>query len=194
MLKQPLSPLPPPSCSVKFGAFYEHLSSLEGERYDRVASGHYARLERVPLPANAASTAAALEGGARAQQQQEQQHEQQEQEQQRREARLALTPDAVKDQTYFLAHLSQAQLARTLFPLGHLTKPQVGDAGCWPVLPPLLPMPLLRSPACRRRPPLTAPPLRPPPPAGARAGGGRGAAQQRAQGQPGHLLPGASQV
>lgn len=40
-------------------------------------------------------------------------------------ARLALTPDAVKDQTYFLASLSQAQLARTLFPLGPLTKPQV---------------------------------------------------------------------
>lgn len=40
-------------------------------------------------------------------------------------ARLALTPDAVKDQTYFLAHLSPAQLARTMFPLGALTKPQV---------------------------------------------------------------------
>ncbi len=33
-----------------------------------------------------------------------------------------MTPDAVKDQTYFLAHLSQQQLARTIFPLGRLTK------------------------------------------------------------------------
>lgn len=40
-------------------------------------------------------------------------------------AHLALTPDAVKDQTYFLAHLSQEQLSRCMFPLGPLTKPQV---------------------------------------------------------------------
>ncbi len=38
------------------------------------------------------------------------------------QVRLALTPDAIKDQTYFLAHLSQEQLARTMFPLGTLTK------------------------------------------------------------------------
>jgi tRNA-specific 2-thiouridylase len=33
--------------------------------------------------------------------------------------------DASKDQTYFLFGLTQAQLARTLFPLGELTKPEV---------------------------------------------------------------------
>jgi tRNA-specific 2-thiouridylase len=33
--------------------------------------------------------------------------------------------DHAKDQTYFLFGLTQAQLARTLFPLGHLTKPEV---------------------------------------------------------------------
>jgi len=41
--------------------------------------------------------------------------------------------DMAKDQTYFLHRLTQAQLARTLFPLGELTKPQVrrlaSDAG-----------------------------------------------------------------
>ena len=37
-------------------------------------------------------------------------------------ARLGVTQDAVKDQTYFLAHLSQQQLSRTIFPLGPLTK------------------------------------------------------------------------
>src|SRR5579871_5941653 len=36
--------------------------------------------------------------------------------------------DRAKDQTYFLFGLTQAQLARTLFPLGHLTKPEVRDA------------------------------------------------------------------
>ncbi|KAJ9533101.1 hypothetical protein QJQ45_018158, partial [Haematococcus lacustris] len=39
-------------------------------------------------------------------------------------ALLCLTPDAVKDQTYFLAHLSPSQLSRALFPLGALTKAQ----------------------------------------------------------------------
>jgi len=33
--------------------------------------------------------------------------------------------DLGKDQTYFLFGLQQAQLARTLFPLGHMTKPEV---------------------------------------------------------------------
>ncbi|KAG2431081.1 hypothetical protein HXX76_009614 [Chlamydomonas incerta] len=41
------------------------------------------------------------------------------------EVRLLLTPDAVKDQTYFLAGLSPGQLARVMFPLGCLTKSQV---------------------------------------------------------------------
>lgn len=39
--------------------------------------------------------------------------------------RLARSPDPVKDQTYFLALLSQDQLARSEFPLGRLTKAQV---------------------------------------------------------------------
>jgi tRNA-uridine 2-sulfurtransferase len=36
--------------------------------------------------------------------------------------------DRAKDQTYFLFGLTQAQLARTLFPLGYLTKPEVRAA------------------------------------------------------------------
>jgi tRNA-specific 2-thiouridylase len=35
--------------------------------------------------------------------------------------------DLAKDQTYFLFGLSQAQLSRTLFPLGRLTKPEVRE-------------------------------------------------------------------
>jgi tRNA-specific 2-thiouridylase len=35
--------------------------------------------------------------------------------------------DRAKDQTYFLFGLTQAQLARTLFPLGRLTKPEVRE-------------------------------------------------------------------
>ena len=40
---------------------------------------------------------------------------------------LHTTEDLVKDQTYFLSHLSQEQLKRVLFPLGELTKAQVRE-------------------------------------------------------------------
>ena len=38
---------------------------------------------------------------------------------------LQQAPDAIKDQTYFLSHLSQEQLSRVLFPIGHLEKAEV---------------------------------------------------------------------
>lgn len=41
------------------------------------------------------------------------------------EARLLRGVDQNKDQTYFLCQLNQKQLKRSLFPIGHLTKPEV---------------------------------------------------------------------
>jgi tRNA-specific 2-thiouridylase len=41
------------------------------------------------------------------------------------EVRLLRSADPNKDQTYFLHQLDQSQLSRALFPIGHLTKPEV---------------------------------------------------------------------
>ncbi|MFN7957538.1 MAG: tRNA 2-thiouridine(34) synthase MnmA [Holophagaceae bacterium] len=43
--------------------------------------------------------------------------------------RLRKAADPAKDQSYFLFHHTQATLARTLFPLAHLTKPEVRRLG-----------------------------------------------------------------
>ena len=134
---------------MKFGAFYDYLDKEHLGRFDRIASGHYARLLRSDIstsdldlsysspdssspssreteasnnglpsssPSSSSSSSSLLSDtslcsgpapGTVA------------------PVRLVLTPDAVKDQTYFLAHLRQDQLARAMFPLGGLTKQQV---------------------------------------------------------------------
>src|SRR5882672_6459889 len=75
------------NAEIKFKAFLDHAISLGAER---IATGHYARVEE-------------------------------------RDGGFALLKglDASKDQSYFLHRLTQAQLARTLFPVGHLLKSEV---------------------------------------------------------------------
>jgi tRNA (5-methylaminomethyl-2-thiouridylate)-methyltransferase len=42
-------------------------------------------------------------------------------------AYLKRSPDPIKDQTYFLAHLSQEQLKRAMFPIGNYTKKEIRE-------------------------------------------------------------------
>jgi tRNA-specific 2-thiouridylase len=75
------------NAEIKFKAFLDHAVALGAER---IATGHYARVER-------------------------------------RDGAMVLLKgvDPGKDQSYFLHRLNQAQLARTLFPVGHLHKTEV---------------------------------------------------------------------
>lgn len=96
---------------VKFGAFFEYLNDHDAE-FDRVASGHYARIEREHSHEGSPSQVAKWMGQG---------------EVSSSGVSLCLTPDSVKDQTYFLANLSQRQLQTVLFPLGDLTKAEVRE-------------------------------------------------------------------
>jgi tRNA-uridine 2-sulfurtransferase len=75
------------NAEIKFKAFLDHALALGAER---IATGHYARLEE------RGSGVVLLKG-----------------------------VDPAKDQSYFLHRLNQAQLSRTLFPVGHLLKSEV---------------------------------------------------------------------
>lgn len=77
---------------IKFGAFLQYLVSGDGEDFDKIASGHYAK---TTIKDN--------------------------------KTHLVATPDKVKDQTYFLAHLKSDILEKLLFPVGGLFKSQVRD-------------------------------------------------------------------
>lgn len=134
-----------PHCRVKFGAFFEYLQTEHAGSFDRIASGHYARVTRL-LPQD--STVSADSSSSHSSDSSSSHDESTLLERQASNsqasssssvspaaslppaaasaAQLMLVPDAVKDQTYFLANLSPAQLARCMFPLGSFTKPQVG--------------------------------------------------------------------
>ena len=101
-LRAGFTPSPDLFCNqrIKFGAFLERI----GTGFQRVATGHYARLEG-----------------------------------QGPDLCLLASPDPVKDQTYFLAHLDREQLGRALFPLGDLY--QAPGAGAGPGLGPAHPKP-----------------------------------------------------
>ncbi|KAH7298960.1 hypothetical protein KP509_25G066900 [Ceratopteris richardii] len=87
---------------IKFGVFLEHVKDMG---FDRIASGHYARVVRVNKDSGEVHSI------------------------------LQLSADKVKDQTYFLSHLSQSQLSKLIFPLGCISKDEVRKIAEWLGLP-----------------------------------------------------------
>jgi tRNA (5-methylaminomethyl-2-thiouridylate)-methyltransferase len=87
-IKEGRTPNPDMFCNswIKFGQFYDKIDNS----FEKVASGHYARLEETNGKFN-----------------------------------LMRSPDPVKDQTYFLAYLTQKQFSRALFPIGKHKKEEV---------------------------------------------------------------------
>lgn len=111
------TPNPDVMCNsrIKFGMFYDHV----GKHFRHVATGHYARLERlddgnggVAVGVGPAEEETSGGGGGGGSQER---------------VRLLLSPDAVKDQTYFLCALTQDQLRKALFPLGGYTKDKIRE-------------------------------------------------------------------
>jgi tRNA-specific 2-thiouridylase len=92
------------NAEIKFKAFLDHALRLGA---GKIATGHYARVRRVDAASGAALDDAVPEDAASQRWQ------------------LLKGLDAGKDQSYFLHRLTQAQLARTLFPVGALPKAEV---------------------------------------------------------------------
>ena len=98
------TPNPDVMCNrmIKFGPFLETARRLH---CDAMATGHYARVAVSGGPGVRGSGGAAESATYR----------------------LLVGVDPNKDQSYFLHRLNQEQLRQTLFPIGHLLKPQVRE-------------------------------------------------------------------
>ncbi len=95
-----LTPNPDVMCNkeIKFGLFYDW--ALENG-FDYIATGHYAQIDSPSSPSSTTDS--------------------------NQFQQLATSADEHKDQTYFLYRMNQNQLSHVLFPVGHLTKPEVRE-------------------------------------------------------------------
>lgn len=103
-VRRGLTPNPDVMCNrlIKFGAFEEKV----GHAYDRICTGHYARLIRNDDPFATPLSDEALDLSAH-------------------HVWLGTAPDPIKDQTDFLAQLDRKQVEKIMLPLGHLNKEEV---------------------------------------------------------------------
>ena len=102
------------NAEIKFKSFLDHAMTLGAEH---IATGHYARVRWVPADPSMPrgqeeGSRAEARDGARVREV-------------NGEFQLLRGLDASKDQSYFLHRLNQAQLAKTLFPVGELKKTEV---------------------------------------------------------------------
>ncbi|MBP9751376.1 MAG: tRNA 2-thiouridine(34) synthase MnmA [Candidatus Moranbacteria bacterium] len=128
---------------IKFGMFYDRF----GKDFDRVATGHYAQTELRDFPKETFSTPPRLINsfGYRKNSLPQRQPEEffrtgnifsDRKERAEKilsgnpsvqEVLLKKSPDPIKDQTYFLSQLSQAQVNKALFPIGGFQKSEVRE-------------------------------------------------------------------
>lgn len=123
------------NAQIKFGAFYEYLNarttppqsspSKEEEVlvFDKIATGHYAQTEEVPSTSEKRTEKFSLPEIS----QKELSRSREISPSVSSAFLLKMSPDPVKDQTYFLSQLSQEQMSKALFPIGHLKKEVVRD-------------------------------------------------------------------
>jgi len=90
------------NAEIKFKAFLDHAMRLGA---DKIATGHYARVRCIGPAGDALDVHRARLGDGRFE--------------------LLKGLDPAKDQSYFLHRLNQAQLSKTLFPVGELLKTEV---------------------------------------------------------------------
>jgi tRNA-uridine 2-sulfurtransferase len=95
------------NAEIKFKAFLDHAMRLGA---DKIATGHYARVRECPHVASLLPPWGRPGGGPAAT---------------GSSFQLLKGLDPLKDQSYFLHRLNQAQLANTLFPVGELPKTEV---------------------------------------------------------------------
>jgi len=93
---------------VKFGSFYEHID----KSFEKVATGHYAQIQKDSGHRTQDSAGTKLNSTEPCVLSSV-------------SYILKKSPDPIKDQTYFLAHLDQKQLSRAMFPIGKYTKKEV---------------------------------------------------------------------
>ena len=125
-VRRGLTPNPDVMCNrlIKFGAF----DDLRGHAYDRLATGHYARVECLEQSSNQAFKHSSIQAFKQSGNQAFKHSSNQ-------TVFLATAKDPVKDQTDFLSQLEYRQIERLMFPIGGLMKAEVRAIAAQAALP-----------------------------------------------------------